>query len=49
MVQSTYWGRINWVSLPNHTFNGQAESSKGLTSIVQILSPETENCPSFIS
>ena len=36
------------VSLPNHTFTGQAWawSSKGLTSIVHILSPETDNCPS---
>ena len=37
------------VSLPNHTFTGQAESSKRLTSIVHILSPETDNCPSWIS
>ena len=29
------------VSLPNHTFTGQALSSKRLTSIVHILSPET--------
>ena len=29
------------VSLPNHTFTGQAKSSKRLTSIVHILSPET--------
>ena len=34
------------VSLPNHTFTGQALSSKRLTSIVTILSPETDNCPS---
>ena len=34
------------VSLPNHTFTGQAWSSKRLTSIVHILSPETDNCPS---
>ena len=31
------------VSLPNHTF------TKRLTSIVNILSPETDNCPSWIS
>ena len=37
------------VSLPNHTFTGQAWSSKRLTSIVHILSPETDNCPSWIS
>ena len=36
------------VSLP-HTFTGQALSSKRLTSIVHILSPETDNCPSWIS
>ena len=35
------------VSLPNHTFTGQAKSSKQLTSIVHILS--TDNCPSWIS
>ena len=35
------------VSLPNHTFTGQ--SSKQLTSIVHIPSPETDNCPSWIS
>ena len=34
------------VSLPNHMFTGQAKSSKRLTSIVHILSPETDNCPS---
>ena len=37
------------VSLPNHTFTGQALSSKRLTSIVHILPPETDNCPSWIS
>ena len=36
------------VSLPNHTFTGQAKSSYRLTSIVHILSPETDNCPSWI-
>ena len=30
------------VSLPNHTFTGQALSSKRLTNIVDILSPETD-------
>ena len=34
------------VSLPNHTFIGQAWSSKRLTSIVHILSLETDNGPS---
>ena len=34
------------VSLPNHTFTGQAYSSTWLSSIVHILSPETYNCPS---
>ena len=37
------------VSLRNHTFTGQAKSSKRLTSIVPILSPETDNCPSWNS
>ena len=37
------------VSLPNHTFTWQAKSSKRLTSIVHILSPETDYCPSWIS
>ena len=37
------------VSLPNHTFTRQAQSSKRLTSIVLILSPETDNYPSWIS
>ena len=32
------------VSLPSHTFTGQAYSSKQSTSIVHILSPETDNC-----
>ena len=31
------------VSLPSHRFTGQALSSKRLTSIVHILSPETDN------
>ena len=30
------------VSLPNHSFTGQAKSSKLLTSIEHILSPETD-------
>ena len=34
------------VSLPNHIFTGQVESSKRFTSTVHILSPETDNCPS---
>ena len=34
------------VSLPNRTFTGQAYSSKRLTNIVHILSPEIDNCPS---
>ena len=37
------------VNLSNHTFIGQALSSKRLTNIVHILSPETDNCPSLIS
>ena len=37
------------VILSNHTFNGQAQSSKRLTSIVQILLSGTDNCPSWIS
>ena len=37
------------VSLPNHTFTGQAKSSKLLTSIVHILLSETDDCPSWIS
>ena len=37
---------LSAVSLPNHTFTGQALSSKRLTSIVHILSPETDKCPS---
>ena len=37
------------VSLPNPTFTGQASSSKRLISIVHILLPETDNCPSWIS
>ena len=36
----------NAVSLPNQAFTGQAKSSYWLTSIVHILSPETDNCPS---
>ena len=34
------------VSFPNHTFTGQALSSMRLASIVHILLPETDNCPS---
>ena len=37
---------LSAVNLPNHTFTGQALSSKRLTSIVHIHSPETDNCPS---
>ena len=37
---------LSAVSLLNHTFTRQAYSSKRLTSIVHILSPETDNCPS---
>ena len=35
------------LSLPNHTFTGQP--SKRLTSTVHIISPETDNCLSWIS
>ena len=35
------------VSLPNHTFTGQTLSSKRLTSIANILSPETDSGPFF--
>ena len=34
---------LSMVSLPNHTFTGQAWSSKQITSIVHILSPGLEN------
>ena len=37
---------LSMVSLPNNTFTGQAKSSKRLTSIVHILLPEIDNCPS---
>ena len=37
------------VNLPNHTFTGQAKSSKQLTSIVHILLPEADNCLSWIN
>ena len=40
------WVMSSAVSLPNHTFTRQAQSSKWLTSIVHILSAETDNCPS---
>ena len=40
---------LSAVNLPNHTFTGQTESFKPLTSIVQILLPETDKCPSWIS
>ena len=43
------WVMSSAVSLPNHTFTGQASSSKRLTTIVHILSLETDNCPSWIS
>ena len=45
-AQSPQWGHV---SLPSHTFTGQAQSSKQLTSIVHICSPEIANCPSWIS
>ena len=48
-AESKQWVMSSAVSLPNHTFTGQASSSKRLTSIVHILSPETDNCPSSIS
>ena len=41
-----YGVMLSAVSLPNHMFTGQALSSKRLTNIVHILSPETDNCPS---
>ena len=38
------------VSLPSHTFLlGSLSTLSGLTSIVHILSPEIDNCPSWIS
>ena len=49
MAQSTQWVMLIAVSLPNHTFTGQAWSSKQLTSTVHILLPETDDCHSWIS
>ena len=46
MPQSTFGFMSSVVSLPNHTFTGQAYSSKRLTSSVHILLPEAGNCPS---
>ena len=46
MAQSTHWVMWSAVRLPNHMFTGQALSSKPLASVVHILSPETDNCPS---
>ena len=40
-------GMSSVFSLPNHT-SEQAYSSKWLISIVHILSPETDNCPSCL-
>ena len=48
MAQQSCGVMSSAVSLPNHTFTGQASSSKRLISIVQILNPETDNCPSWI-
>ena len=42
-AQSTQWGHVK-----RNQFTGQAWSSKRLTSTVHILSPETDNCPSWI-
>ena len=43
------WVMSSTVSLLTHNSTGQAWSSKQLTSTVHILSPETDNCPSWIS
>ena len=40
-----YKGQVEPVSLPNHTFPGQDQSSV----LVLILSPQTDSCPSWIS
>ena len=37
---------LSMINLPNHTFNGQAQSSKRLISTVHSLLPETDNRPS---
>ena len=42
-------GSCRAVSLPNHTLLGRLSPLKRLTSIVHILLPETDNCPSWIS
>ena len=49
MAQSTNGVMSRLVSLSNHTLTGRASSSKRLSSIVCILSSETDNCPSRIS
>ena len=46
-THSTQWGHVERSQLT--TFSGQAKSSKRLTSVVLILSPETDNCPSWIN
>ena len=48
-AQSTQWGHVERGQFTYHTFTGQAQSSKRLTSNVHILLPETDNCPSWIS
>ena len=40
---------VDMVSLPNHTFTGQAWFSKLLTSIVHILSPAPASMPNNYS
>ena len=47
-AQSTQWGHVEYGQFTNQTFFW-AESFKRLTSIVHILLPETDNCPSWIS
>ena len=46
----TQWGHLECCqfTIPNRTFIGQTLSSKWLTSIVHIFSPETDNCPSWM-
>ena len=46
MAQSPNGVMSRAASLPNHSSTGQTLSSKRLTSIVHILSPETDNSTS---
>ena len=48
-LRQFYYSHVQPVSLPNHTFMGRLSPVSGYPVLMYIISPETDNCPSWDS